>query len=724
MGSGAFLVEACRQLGDTLVEAWHAYGELPAVPQDEDEVIFVRRLIAQRCLYGVDRNPVAVDLAKVSLWLVTLAKDHALTFVDHALRHGDSLVGLSRKQIEAFHWDPDATRFQAGFETMQVREQIAKVAELRQRIRDADESLSDWELRDLWDEARVELGKVRLFGDLVLAAFFEGKKPKERERKRSEYANEVLNGNDESHRGRLEDWRHANQSLAPFHWEIEFPEVFEREKPGFDAITGNPPFLGGRRISTVHGLSYLSFLHYSYPGAGNLCDLVAFFFRRAFLVLRDGGCMGLIATNTISEGDTREGGLSVICESGGKIFFANSRCKWPGSSAVVVSQICVCRGGEVRACILDGRQVDQITAFLFHAGPNRDPVRLEATEGIFSKGSQIYGQGFLFDDGDDRASPTAEKEAILAVHPECRDRILPYIGGRELNESPSQAPHRHVIYLSDIENEDGLVAWEPLANIVRQKVKPERERLGSNPVNTPLKRRWWAYQAHRPEFYRRIEGTRRVLALSQVSTHLALAFLGTRMVYSQKLVVFALETYSSFCALQARVHEVWGRFFSSTLGDALNYSPSDCFETFPFVENWTNDSTLDAAGRTYYKFRAGLMVKNNEGLTKTYNRFHDPNQRDPEIMKLRELHSDMDRAVLDDYGWSDVPTDCEFLLDYEIDEEEWSPRRKKPYRYRWPDDVRDEVLARLLELNAERAKQEARSGAATKKRGRGSATKA
>ena len=79
MGSGAFLVEACRQLGDALVEAWHAHGEVPAIPTDEDEVIFARRLIAQRCLYGVDRNPVAVDLAKMSLWLVTLAKDHALT---------------------------------------------------------------------------------------------------------------------------------------------------------------------------------------------------------------------------------------------------------------------------------------------------------------------------------------------------------------------------------------------------------------------------------------------------------------------------------------------------------------------------------------------------------------------------------------------------------------------------------------------------------------------
>ena len=191
----------------------------------------------------------AVDLAKVSLWLVTLAKDHALTFVDHALRHGDSLVGLSRKQIEAFHWEPDAPRFQAGFETMRVREHVAKVAELRQRIREADESVSDWELRDLWDEAQFELGKVRLFGDLVLAAFFEGEKPKEREAKRSEYASAVVSGEAERYRGWLEEWRHAEPPLAPFHWEIEFPEVFERENPGFDAIVGNPPFLGGTQIS-------------------------------------------------------------------------------------------------------------------------------------------------------------------------------------------------------------------------------------------------------------------------------------------------------------------------------------------------------------------------------------------------------------------------------------------------------------------------------------------
>ncbi len=109
------------------------------------------------------------------------------------------------------------------------------------------------------------------------------------------------------------------------------------------------------------------------------------------------------------------------------------------------------------------------------------------------------------------------------------------------------------------------------------------------------------------------------------------------------------------------------------------------------------------------------MVRNNEGLTKSYNRFHDPDERDPNILKLRQLHALMDRAVLGAYGWTDIDATCEFLLDYEIDEEEWGSK-KKPWRYRWPDDVRDEVLARLLELNAERAREEARSGAGAEKK--------
>ena len=146
--------------------------------------------------------------------------------------------------------------------------------------------------------------------------------------------------------------------------------------------------------------------------------------------------------------------------------------------------------------------------------------------------------------------------------------------------------------------------------------------------------------------------------------------------------------------------------------DDLRYTPSDCFETFPFPDGWDTHPNLERVGTDYYRFRADLMVRHDEGLTKTYNRFHDPDEIDPEIAELRNLHSAMDRAVLDAYGWTDIPTDCEILLDYEIDEEGWGTRRK-PYRYRWPDEVRDEVLARILELNAERSAVEHRFGRTT-----------
>ena len=152
--------------------------------------------------------------------------------------------------------------------------------------------------------------------------------------------------------------------------------------------------------------------------------------------------------------------------------------------------------------------------------------------------------------------------------------------------------------------------------------------------------------------------------------------------------------------------------------DDACYTASDCFETFPFPKGWQRNPALEAAGKAYDEFRAELMVRNEGGLTKTYNRFHDRDEVDPEIVKLRELHAAMDRAVLDAYGWSDIPPDCEFLLDYEIDDEEWG-NKKKPWRYRWPDEVRDEVLARLLDLNQKRAEEERLAGLTASKKGAG-----
>ena len=191
-GSGAFLVEACRQLSARLVEAWNIHGRASSVSVDEDELVHARRLVAQHCLYGVDKNPMAIDLARLSLWLATFARDHEFTFIDHALRHGDSLVGLSLQQIEGFHWRAEATKFQMGVETIETREHVSRVSELRQLIREVGDTASQQELLQLLEEAQGELKSVRQFGDLVLTAFFGEDRPKARELKRVAYVDSVL----------------------------------------------------------------------------------------------------------------------------------------------------------------------------------------------------------------------------------------------------------------------------------------------------------------------------------------------------------------------------------------------------------------------------------------------------------------------------------------------------------------------------------------------------
>jgi len=804
MGSGAFLVEACRQLGDALLDAWRAHDTAPAMVAGDDEVVVARRLIAQRCLYGVDRNPMAVDLAKVSLWLATLAKEHPLTFVDHALRHGDSLVGLTQRQIEAFHWEDGAEPLQQGIETIELRKCVAGVAELRRRIREAEETVSDWDLRDWWDEARLEVGKVRLFGDLAVSAFFEGSKATERRARRDEYAGAVFAGAFGGYREVIEQRRREDPPLAPFHWEIEFPEVFDRppaaaaeggrarlgpgferecpsasgpstagsgaarrssaapaeavgpaasagpggssaapdtaDGPGFDAIVGNPPFAGKNTVAAANPGGYPDWLKTMHPESHGNADLVAHFFRRGFTLARDGGTFGLIATNTIAQGDTRSTGLRWICTHGGGVYQARRRVKWPGQAAVVVSVVHVHRGPFAGPRRLDGAETDRITAFLFHRGGHEDPARLAANAGKSFQGSIVLGMGFTFDDTDKKgvATPLAEMRRLMERDPRNREAIFPYIGGEEVNTSPTHAHHRYVINFEDwplrradlgetwAGADDGqrrawlrrgavpldypgpaAADWPALLKIVEERVKPERMK-----VKRKVRRDyWWRFGDRQPALYRATAGLERVLAISRVGQQAAFAFLPAGMVYAESTVVFPFSDHAAFCALQSRPHEIWARFFASSMKDDLRYTPSDCFETFPFPHGRATHGALEDTGRRCHDFRADLLVRNAEGLTKTYNRFHDPHEDSSAIVTLRALHGAIDRAVLDAYGWRDIPTDCEFLLDHPIDEEEWGAR-KKPYRYRWPDAVRDEVLIRLLELNAERAAEEARAGTA------------
>jgi hypothetical protein len=353
MGSAAFLVEACRQLADKLVEAWNTHGKPADLPETVEDVVVARRLVAQRCLYGVDKNPFAVNLARLSLWLVTLSKDLPFTFLDHALKCGDSLVGLTRAEIGSF--GASAAYAPTVFEDHQrlIKQSAAKALAFRQQIQTSDtRSDGDAETKQaLLQDVDRTLEPARLTAKVAIAAFFAGDNAKQRQTYREEFGGKLIGYEkglvDESDiQAVVARLTTGNKAVLPFNWELEFPEVFERENPGFDAIAGNPPFAGKNTTINAHPDGYLDWLKIVHPESHGNADLVAHFFRRAFTLLRHGGTLGLIATNTIAQGDTRSTGLRFICNNGGIIYNATRRYKWPGLAAVVVSVVHIMKVGR------------------------------------------------------------------------------------------------------------------------------------------------------------------------------------------------------------------------------------------------------------------------------------------------------------------------------------------------------------------------------------------
>jgi hypothetical protein len=703
----------------------------------------------------------AVDLAKMSLWLATLARDHEFTFLDHALRHGDSLLGFTARQIAAFDWEIKA---QIPYMEEVIRGAIARAAGYRRRILEAQDGTPYAQLSQQLAAVEDQLSIARNLGDVLVAAFFKGTNTKTRATQRILLLDEVklafgvpAPGSaakpDAAAGVRLSDigaaLRQGQKPIIPFHWELEFPEVFAldetlRPAAGFDAIVGNPPFAGKNTLIEGSPEHYIDWLKQQHPESHGNADLVAHFFRRAFNLLRQGGSFGLIATNTIGQGDTRSTGLRYIAMNGGTIFRAVKRLVWPGEAAVVVSVVHVAKGPMQSPYLLNGRNVDRITAFLFHAGGNEDPSRLEENAGKSFQGSIVLGMGFTFDDTDKKgvASPLADMDHLIAKDPRNADRIFPYLGGDEVNNSPTHAHHRYVINFEDFplrrkdtghswyelteetqrkQLREGIVAlnysrpvaadWPDLLAIVEARVKPERDK-----DNRDVRRlEWWKYAEKTPALNAVKSRLSHVLGVNCGATpHLSLARLPSKQVFAHSLVLFMFDEYAGFAVLQSRIHEVWARFMASSMKDDLRYTPSDCFETFPFPDGHGGNESLEVTGRAYYGFRADLMIRNQEGLTRTYNRFHRPDERLADIAELRRLHDAMDRAVLDAYGWTDLRPAPEFFTEFETDEEQdeepaqgkRQTRKQPKFRYRWPDEIHDEVLARLLALNRERAAQQ------------------
>jgi type I restriction-modification system DNA methylase subunit len=766
MGSGAFLVESCRYLAELLELAWSREGLPEALKPDggahgEDPLLYARRLIAQSCLYGVDKNPFAVNLARLSLWLVSLSKDAPFTFVDHALKCGDSLVGYGVRQIQT-----TIQEVQLGF--LNQQNQVFAQMGLDRRESFSNDSRND----EAYDRKQKQLDQqikasegLRTAGDLMVAAFFAGSKPKERADKQEVYL-AMLSGTfgDDGLADSVQDIRTrlaaGDTGIRPFHWDLEFPEVFGDEGGGFDVFVGNPPFAGKNTIAEGSPDGILDWFKQLHPESHGNADLVAHFFRRCFDLLRPGGSLGLIATNTIAQGDTRSTGLRWICLNGGTIYAARKRYKWPGVAAVVVSVVHLIKGAYAGVKLLEKRPVEQITAFLFVNGGHDDPKQLAANAGKSFQGSIVLGMGFTFDDSGQAdndtpgiPSPIATMERLIAENPKNSEVIFPYIGGEEVNSSPTHAHHRYVINFGERSEEECRREWPELLSIVERKVKGTRGSHSTAP--------WWQFERLRGEMYAAIAGCEQVLATALTSQFISCSQVLACQAFSHSLGIFSDQRHLPL--LQSQLHGVWGIFQGSSLEERIRYTPTDCFETFPFptalldsaASDPTHESTrqnLESIGEGYHQFRAELMVANNEGLTSTYNRFHDPSETSSDLLELRRLHEEMDQTVLAAYGWSDVAppgplnSPCGFGLDYldldddaqlpddlqeRIDSGElffWGPdeasafeaqvraygavkgKKKFPWRYRWPDAVRDAVLARLLALNAERYAEEVALG--------------
>ena len=723
MGSGAFLVQTCRYLAERLVEAWerHPHDGLPA--DAEERLLMARRLVADSCLYGVDNNPMAVEMAKLSLWLTTMQKNRPFTFLDHSLRVGDALMGLTRlEELREFSLKPEGTgQYLFGSADMNhaINEALASRTGL-ESLR-SDSILNVERKEALLDKAEAATRKLRQRADALVMRTLAGKGALSLDA-REQLIEELMAPSFSEHPEKLDacleqDRRDlifgSGRALAqkdednnpgftrPFHWVLEFPEVFEKDNPGFDAVVGNPPFKGSQMMREDLGNFYREYLvNIIGNGVRGQADLAAYFFLRAARLVREEGDLGLIATNTIAQGDTREVGLLQLEKAGCLIRAAWPDVPWEGNATVTTSQIILRRQGKkdyAGRIMLNDESVSAISTFL-KAGQEEWEVKpLKENAGIAFIGSYVLGEGFL----------TSEDQARqwMAADAANREVLSPYLIGADVTSDPEQKPSRWVINFFDW-SEARASRYTLSFRQIEQLVKPVRAKN----KRKPRRDQWWLFAERSPALYhalgrgdafekhpkgwRPFAALKTALVASRVSKYGFFVMVPNSYVMSEGLCVFASDDYALFGILQTSFHHAWARKMCSTLETRLRYTPSSAFDTFPRPESSALEPVRTVA-KELHELRARVMREEGMGLTDLYNHIHDPESSLPHVADLRALHEALDKAVAVAYGWNDLD------MSHDFREVGYLPANDN-VRCTIAEPVRLEVLRRLVLLNKQR----------------------
>jgi hypothetical protein len=705
MGSGAFLVQACRYLSERLAESWEneekkhpneflitPEGGFSAgapserlIPADATERLAIaRRIVADRCLYGVDINQMAVEMAKLSMWLITLDAKRPFTFLDHAFKCGDSLLGLSSfKQLEDFSLRPGGVK-QVAFSTMNLWRHVEEAKRKRELLEtmpsDTPEQVTA--KAALYAEAEEAVIKLRSAADILVATELKELKGRKYEEDLESAADRLMfywsKGADQ-----LRDFANGEiRSRRTFHWPLAFPEIIE--SGGFNAFVGNPPFLGGKRLCEVLGDDYNNFLKVTFEKSKGAADLCAYFFRRAEMLLSAHATAGFLATNSIAQGDTREVGLDYLTEHRCVLLNAISTMPWPGLAGVAVSRVIWSSKWDWKGlCELDGKPVEYISSHLEATSHTGTPHRISIPIEKASYGTGILGIGFTLE--PELASEWIKQDSKY------KKILHPYINADDLNSSPKMSYSRFVIDFGD-RSESEAKQFALAYDRVKVLVKPQRDRLTRQIHETC----WWKHWDRRTELYAEAGKFQEVLLVPLVTKYLSFVFAPFGWVYSKELGVIPTDRRDLFACYQSTFHDAWARRNSSTLETRLAYSFSDALRSFAVPQHLLSeiDRTLAGIGNAYECQRREICASRSEGLTKTYNRFHNRSESAADIARLRTLQVDMDHSVALVYGWGDLDLDHGFH------------ETRQGIRYTISESARLIILDRLLALNHQRHDEE------------------